>query len=126
VLDHPHGDLHDGVLEALRAADAVFIAGEAQSHCVLETLEDIVDIFGDEAASLEKFYLLVDCTSSVLHPQIDFEALSLEAFERFARRGLQFVRSTDPLPILEQAAAASAGPGESEPVTALHRMEDWE
>lgn len=132
--DHPQGELHAGILQALREADAVFVAGEAQSHCVLETLEDVVDIFGDEGGRLEKFTLLTDCTSSVLHPQIDFEALSLEAFEKFARRGMQFARSTDPLPVLEEAAAGAGWkpartgrqPERGEPVLGLQRMADWE
>jgi nicotinamidase-related amidase len=126
VPGHPQGELHAGILETLRAADAVFVAGEAQSHCVLETLEDIVELFAAEAGSLDKFYLLTDCTSSVLHPQIDFEALSLEAFDRFARRGVQFVKSTDPLPVLQGAPAAGRGPDGGEPVLALQRMAEWE
>jgi nicotinamidase/pyrazinamidase len=128
VPAHPHGELHEGILDALRGADLVFVAGEAQSHCVLETLEDIVAIFGDEEdgrETLGKFYVLTDCTSSVLHPQIDFEALSLEAFDQFARRGVHFVKSTDPLPFLEQPAPA-AEPGGDDHVLALHRMTHWD
>ena len=126
VPEHPQGELHEGILETLRAADIVFVAGEAQSHCVLETLEDIVAIFGgpDDRTALNKFYVLTDCTSSVLHPQIDFEALSLEAFDQFARRGVHFVKSTDPLPFLDEVTPAASG--DSEPVLALQRMADWE
>jgi nicotinamidase-related amidase len=123
VPGHPQGELHEGVLASLRAADVVFVAGEAQSHCVLETLEDIVELFDGEG-SLAKFHLLTDCTSSVLHPQIDFEALSREAFARFARRGVQFVRSTDPLPALAQARGRA--PQAEGPVLALQRIAEWE
>ncbi len=125
VPGHPQGELHAGILETLAAADLVFIAGEAQSHCVLETLEDIVDIFGDpdDRTALDKFYLLTDCTSSVLHPQIDFEALSLEAFDQFARRGVHFVKSTDPLPFLDEAVPDGS---DGQPVLALQRMGSWE
>lgn len=123
VPDHPQGELHEGIIQTLSAADAVFVAGEAQSHCVLETLEDIVNLFGD--GRLDKFYLLTDCTSSVLHPQIDFEALSLESFDRFARRGVHFVKSTDPLPILDDAVPTAAGGDGAVHVLALHRMQGW-
>lgn len=125
VPEHPQGDLHAGIVETLRAADYVFIAGEAQSHCVLETVEDIVDIFGDEPDSLDKFYVLTDCTSSVLHPQIDFEAISLEAFDQFARRGMHFVTSTDALPML-QVPPGEITPAERPPVLGLQRMASWD
>jgi nicotinamidase-related amidase len=76
----------------------VVIAGEAESHCVLETVEDLVEEFGDQPQTLQKVLFLRDCTSPVRHPEIDFHAIALARFAELERRGVRFVNSTDPLP----------------------------
>jgi nicotinamidase/pyrazinamidase len=92
------GEMNQAFLEILARADVILIAGEAESHCVLETVEDLVEEFGDQPAMLRKVYFLRDCTSPVLHPEIDFHAIALERFAEFARLGINFIASTDPLP----------------------------
>jgi nicotinamidase-related amidase len=82
----------------LESADYVFIAGEAESHCVLETVEDLVEAFGPQPAALRKVFFLRDCTSPVAHPEIDFYAIALSRFAEFASAGVNFVESTAPLP----------------------------
>jgi nicotinamidase/pyrazinamidase len=94
----PGGEMNQAFLEILARADAILIAGEAESHCVLETVEDLVEEFGDQPAMLRKVYFLRDCTSPVVHPEIDFHAIALERFTEFARLGINFIASTDPLP----------------------------
>jgi nicotinamidase-related amidase len=94
----PGGETDRDFLEILARADAILIAGEAESHCVLETVEDLVEEFGDQPAMLRKVYFLRDCTSPVLHPQIDFHAIAVERFGEFALLGVNFISSTDPLP----------------------------
>lgn len=102
VPDHPQGSKNEAFLEILERADAIVIAGEAKSHCVLETVEDLVEEFGDRPEILEKIYFLDDCTSSVVHPEIDFEALANEQLAAFADRGINHINSSDPLPFLAQ------------------------
>jgi nicotinamidase/pyrazinamidase len=94
----PGGELNEAFLEILARADAILIAGEAESHCVLETMEDLVEAFGRQPAMLRKVFFLRDCTSPVLHPAIDFHAIALERFQEFAGLGVNFITSTDPLP----------------------------
>ena len=106
VPGHPLGGQNKVFLDTLEAADAVVIAGEAESHCVLETVEDLVEAFGDRPALLDKIYFLRDCTSPVLHPDVDFHAIAMEQLEQFARQGINLVDSTDPLPFLEPEATA--------------------
>lgn len=80
------------------SADALIVAGEAKSHCVQETLDDFVAMYEDDhPAYLEKIYVLEDCTSPVQHPEIDFDRIASEAFERFARKGINIVDSTQDL-----------------------------
>jgi nicotinamidase-related amidase len=108
---------HPELLQALRRADYVLVAGEAESHCVLETLEDMVEVFRDEPGRLERFYVLQDCTSPVVHPQVDFHALALERFEDFRQAGMRFVNSTDALPFL--SAGGGVGEKSHAPVVGL-------
>jgi hypothetical protein len=63
----------------------------------LETIGSIVKRHGDDRQAMEKIYLLEDCTSSVEHPEIDFEALANEAYEEYARKGMHIVESSDAL-----------------------------
>lgn len=96
--DAPREEQAAAFLDTLDAYDAVLVAGEAASHCVLETLEDLVEAFSDEPGKLAKIHVLEDCTSPVQHPEIDFAAMTRERFEDFKQRGVRFMRSTDPVP----------------------------
>jgi len=84
-------------LEDLENYDVLIIAGEAASHCVLETLEDLVDEFADKPETLDKIFILRDCTSPVQHPDIDFAALTEKRFAAFEKQGIHFILSTEPL-----------------------------
>ena len=94
---HPQGGLNTGLLDALAKNDLVYVAGQAKSHCVLETLRSMVTYFEHEPDVLGKIRILRDCTSSVVHPTIDFDRLAEAELERFAKKGLRLVTSQDPL-----------------------------
>jgi nicotinamidase/pyrazinamidase len=98
VPDHPLGGKNKAFLDTLADADIVVVAGEAESHCVLETVEDLVEDFGAKPDALQKIYFLRDCTSPVLHPDIDFHAIAMERFNEFEKQGVNFIDSTDKLP----------------------------
>jgi nicotinamidase/pyrazinamidase len=99
VSSHPLGGKNKAFLDTLAEADVVIIAGEAETHCVLETVEDVVEDFGDNPDALRKLYFLRDCTSPVLHPDVDFHALALERFAEFEAQGVNFINSVDQLPV---------------------------
>jgi nicotinamidase-related amidase len=86
------------VLRILDQNDCVVLAGEAASHCVLETIEDLLEEFGPGHPALAKLHVLRDCTSPVKHPEIDFAALVRERFDAYQRQGVRFIASTDPPP----------------------------
>jgi nicotinamidase-related amidase len=98
VPSHPLGGKNKAFLDTLDDADIVVIAGEAESHCVLETVEDLVEDFGSKPDALQKIYFLRDCTSPVQHPDVDFHAIALNRFAEFEKQGVNFVDSTDQLP----------------------------
>lgn len=79
--------------------DAVIIAGQAQSHCVAWTIDDLLaEIRATDAGRVRKVYLLEDCTSPVVIPEIiDYTDAATDAFQKFAQEGMHLVRSTDPI-----------------------------
>ncbi len=79
VPEDPQGDVNRPFLEWLIAFDRVYVAGQAKSHCVLETLASVARHVAEAPDAMRKVRLLEDCTSSVVHPEIDFEAMALEA-----------------------------------------------
>jgi nicotinamidase-related amidase len=81
------------LVEHLRSFDAVVVAGQAKSHCVAWTVDDLLRVAPDLARRL---YLLEDCTSPVVVPGVvDFTPQADAAFARFARAGVHLVRSAD-------------------------------
>ncbi len=93
VEREPGGQLNQDLLDWIMAFDRIYIAGQAKSHCVLETLNSIARYSPDQ---LGKLHLLTDCTSSVQHPEIDFESLAQEALAALSKRGLVLQDSTQP------------------------------
>ena len=86
-------------IQTLLEFDAVIIAGQAKSHCVAWTIEDLLSEIGTADEKLaEKVYLLEDCTSPVVIPGVvDYTDKADAAFKRFADAGMHVYRSTDPL-----------------------------
>lgn len=103
VLQGPDGQpiaqKNVGFVEKLLQFDAVIIAGQAKSHCVAWTIDDLLQgITARDAALAERVYLLEDCTSPVVVPGvIDYTEEADAAFRRFAKAGMHVVRSTEPL-----------------------------
>jgi len=95
--EDPESGLNISLLDAVMNHDKVYIAGEAKSHCVLETERQLVNRFGNQPEMLKKLHFLRDCTSSVQHPSIDFDALAEAELAEMERRGVQMVLSTDPV-----------------------------
>ena len=94
----PLGRRNQPLIEELLRFDAVVIAGQAKSHCVAWTIQDLLhDPTVQERGLEEKVYLLEDCTSPVVVPGADYTDDADAAFARFAEAGAHVVRSTEPL-----------------------------
>jgi len=115
VTEGPDGDRIAGrnseLVEKLLGFDVVVVAGQAKSHCLAWTIDDLLE---DERAGrhlAERTYLLEDCTSPVVVPGVvDYTDDANVAFERYAAAGMKVVRSTDPIrdwPGVGDRAAAS-------------------
>ncbi|MDR3479522.1 MAG: cysteine hydrolase [Burkholderiaceae bacterium] len=89
--DDPDTQLNRPLIDLLKQADRIYIAGEAGSHCVKATTEHLADNFAQ--GDLGKLVLLTDCIS----PVTGFEA-QYDAFLRDMKaRGLQTATSVDAL-----------------------------
>ena len=88
---------NDGLIQQLLASDKLIIAGQAQSHCVAWTVNDLLtEINAIDPALAQKVYLLADCTSPVVIPGVvDYTDQADAAYQRFADAGMNIVRSTD-------------------------------
>ena len=95
----PIGRKSERLFRKLLEFDAIVIAGQARSHCVAWTIDDLLaDIRAQNIGLVEKIYLLGDCSSPVVVPGvIDYTDKADEAFKRFADAGMHVVRSTDPI-----------------------------
>ncbi|MDE7059776.1 MAG: hypothetical protein K2P03_13935, partial [Lachnospiraceae bacterium] len=79
-------------LNKLERFDKVLIAGEAKSHCVLESIKQILEYYETRPEVTEKVYVLEDCMSSIS----GYEDMANQMFEDFRKRyRIQLVKSTD-------------------------------
>jgi nicotinamidase-related amidase len=89
------GERNAALVELLLGFDAVIVAGQAKSHCVAWTVEDLLR---DAPGIAPRLYLLEDCSSPVVVPgAVDYTDAADAAFARFAEAGARVVRSTEPI-----------------------------
>lgn len=99
------GGFDTALFEALLAHDRVYVFGQARSHCVRSTLEDLLAaIQARDPALARKVWLLEDAMSDVPPPpltplpaELDWPAQARAAMERFEAAGMRRVRCADPV-----------------------------
>ena len=86
-------------IQKLRDLDALAIAGQAKSHCVAWTINDLLDnVLKRDPDLVEGIYLLEDCTSPVVVPGVvDYTGMADAAFERFSKAGMHIVHASSPV-----------------------------
>lgn len=91
----PATQLNTGFLEIMKDADIVGLTGEALSHCLKSTVDQIAENIGAE--HLKKFCILTDCSSPV--PKIgsgpDFPAIANAWLGDMAKLGMKLTTSKD-------------------------------
>jgi nicotinamidase-related amidase len=99
--DQPLGQKNTNLIKQLLEYDAVIIAGQAKSHCVAWTIDDLLtEIKQVDSTLAQKIYLLEDCTSPVVVPGVvDYTDQANATFARFAEAGMHIIQSTDELVI---------------------------
>jgi nicotinamidase-related amidase len=113
VTEGPDGDRLGGknteLVKRLLSFDAVVVAGQAKSHCMAWTIDDLLEDDDVRERLAERTYLLEDCTSPVVVPGVvDYTDEADAAFERYAAAGMHVVRSTDPIAAWPGVGSATA------------------
>ena len=90
---HPDGGLNVRFLEIISEFDLIYVAGQARSHCVLETMNSVLRHFAKRPEVIGKLRFLDDCTSSIP----GFEEVTEARMRQFVEQGIRLVQSTDPV-----------------------------
>jgi len=100
VAKDPSTQLNGRFLTMLQEADMIVVAGEASSHCVMATIQQVADNIGAE--HVKKFKLLTDCMSPVGaitdgngNVLVDFPALADQFLKDMTVRGMELTTSVD-------------------------------
>ena len=92
--DQPTTQLNHGFIHVLEKYDVIYFCGEAQTHCVANTLKQALQ-FPDLA---KKFVILQDCMSNVPGgptPDITFVDIAKPIYDEAKSLGITFANSTD-------------------------------
>lgn len=92
---NPASLLNVDILNTIAGYKRILVGGEAKSHCVLETMKQLVAHFANQPDVIGSIHFLMDCTSSVQHPAVDFEALAMADLKEMAKKGVVLGKSTD-------------------------------
>lgn len=82
--EDPGTQVNTRLIETLEAADVVLLAGEARSHCLANTVRDVVTHFSDPKLA-QKLVLLTDASSDVT----GFEAYGDAFLRELLSRGMR-------------------------------------
>lgn len=91
VIDEkdPNTFFNAKLVAELMKANEIFVAGEARSHCVCNSIRDLIDEIGDQHA--HNFILLEDTMSDVT----GFEELGEKFVEDMKSKGMKSAKTTD-------------------------------
>lgn len=90
---HPNGGLNNAYLNMLGGFDLIYVAGQARSHCVLETMKSTLRYFHERPDILSKIRFLNDCSSSIA----GFEEATERDIQAMAAQGIRLVNSAEPI-----------------------------
>lgn len=102
----PIGQKNVDLIKTLITSDYVILAGQAASHCVKASIEDLLtEINAQDPKLCKKVYILKDCMSAVAVPDpvnkgkfiFDFTPEAEKALKTFEAAGMHVVDSTMPI-----------------------------
>jgi nicotinamidase-related amidase len=109
LLTHDGASLasrNGALLDALLREDRLIVAGQASSHCVKSSIDDLLDAIRARDKKLaQRVYVLEDAMSAVAVPDpakpgsflADFTSAAEDALGRFHDAGMRMVRTTTPV-----------------------------
>ena len=101
--DREVGSFNEALFDALMSHDRIYVFGEAKSHCVLSTLQDLMaHIEARDATLADRVFILEDAMSPVPPPPLDplpagldFPRRADEGLVELAAQGMRIVRTTE-------------------------------
>jgi len=93
----PESDFNTELMEAMIDHNRLYVAGEAKSHCVLESEKQLVNYYSKRRQLFNKLHFLIDCTTSIKTPTFDFDGQTEKELAEMQKMGVKMVRSSDPL-----------------------------
>ncbi len=100
ISSDPSTQLNGRFLSVLQEADVIAVAGEASSHCVKATVEQVANNIGEE--HVKKFQILTDCMSpvpAITAPDgtmiVDFPGIADQFLKDMESRGMKLTNSVD-------------------------------
>lgn len=88
----PSTQVNQGVFQTLNAHDTIYLVGEARTHCVANSLRQMLQIAPQLAS---KIVVLEDCMSNVPGLPDDFYVYVDSIYEEAKKQGVQFTNSTN-------------------------------
>ncbi len=85
------GEYNQKVIDAIIKHRNVYICGEAASHCVLESIIQIVEYFKYRPDIIAKIVVLTDCMS----PIVGYEEETVKAFYKLREMGVKFMTTAE-------------------------------
>jgi nicotinamidase-related amidase len=80
------------LLKSIKRYQKVFIAGEASSHCVLESVKQLTEFYSEHKEITSRVHVLTDCMSAIP----GFESDTEREFHALAEKyGIKLVKSTE-------------------------------
>ncbi|MEL6189318.1 MAG: nicotinamidase [Myxococcota bacterium] len=96
------GGFDEALFDHLMGYDELYVFGEASSHCVLATLEDLRERMAEAGEPLDKIIILEDAMSPVtppplepLPPELDFPEVARTRIQALVDAGMRRGRTTD-------------------------------
>ena len=90
MVEDSNTQVNQGLFQNLNTFDNIFIAGQAKSHCVVNSLKQLLEIAPNLAS---KITVLEDCTSDVQGLPSDFYAKVDAIYADAKQKGVQFEKS---------------------------------
>jgi nicotinamidase/pyrazinamidase len=92
LQEDPNTQVNQGIFQTLNNHDVVYLTGEARSHCVANSLKQLLSIAPQLAS---KLVVLEDCMSDVTGLPADFYIYVQSIYDEAKNKGVQIVKSTD-------------------------------
>lgn len=88
---NPNFENEDKIVNEIWNYDKIIFAGEARSHCLLESINQFIEGKEENKELMKKIYILEDCSADI----IGFEEYSKTSYDRLKKLGINIVKSSN-------------------------------